>query len=313
MSKCACSASHCSFVSSSAQALLRHFVRLDVVDADLQVVEPGVVQRLDSLRREQVAVGDQSGDHAVRPDAADQGVEIRMEHRLAAAERDDRRAEVGQLVDPREHRVGRHRLGHLVVLVAVAAVDVAAADRARGGRAADDRYRRDRARTRGRTSAFGSPSGKYASNSEVYQEQRSDSASRFISRRTRPGQGPAGLVSPRATSARLSAVGWRRDTPRPNHVTSHWDGALIPVRMRLTVRPMRRECSKMAPTRSPPGSLMARDRVEPRRCDAAAVRAIGIAAELAGGDVTLEVRRDAASSSARTCTAPGSAAASRRP
>ena len=111
------------------QALLRHFVRLDVVDADLQIVEPRVVQRLDSLRGEQVAVGDQSGDHAVRPDPADQGVEIRMEHRLAAAECDDRRSEVGQLVDPREHRLGRHRLGHLVVLVAVAAVDVAAADR----------------------------------------------------------------------------------------------------------------------------------------------------------------------------------------
>ena len=31
------------------QALLRHVVRLDVVDADLQVVEAGVVERLDLL------------------------------------------------------------------------------------------------------------------------------------------------------------------------------------------------------------------------------------------------------------------------
>ncbi len=90
------------------QALLRHFVRLDVVDADLQVVEPGVVERGDALGREQVAVGDEPGDHAARADAADQSVEVRVEHRLAAAERDDRRAELGELVDAREHlgRVG---------------------------------------------------------------------------------------------------------------------------------------------------------------------------------------------------------------
>ena len=43
----------------------------------------------------------------MRADAADQVVEVRMEHRLAAAERDDRRAELGQLVDaPRITSVG---------------------------------------------------------------------------------------------------------------------------------------------------------------------------------------------------------------
>ena len=52
-----------------------------------------------------------------------------MQHRLAAAEGDDRRAKVRELVDARQHLVERHRLGDLVVLVAVAAVDVAAADR----------------------------------------------------------------------------------------------------------------------------------------------------------------------------------------
>ena len=36
---------------------------------------------------------------------------------------------VGELVDARDHHVGRDRRRHLVVLVAVAAVDVAAADR----------------------------------------------------------------------------------------------------------------------------------------------------------------------------------------
>ena len=47
------------------QALLRHLVRLDVVDADLQEVEAGVVQLLDPLRDQEIAVGDEPGHHAV--------------------------------------------------------------------------------------------------------------------------------------------------------------------------------------------------------------------------------------------------------
>ena len=112
-----------------AEALLRDFVGIDVVDADLQEIEPGAVERLDAFRHQKVAVRDQAGHHAAAADVADQLVEVRMQHRLAAAERDDRRAELGQLVDAPLHDVGRHRRRHLVVLVAVAAVDVAAADR----------------------------------------------------------------------------------------------------------------------------------------------------------------------------------------
>src|SRR6185436_7588606 len=61
-------------------------------------------------------------------DVADERVEIRVQHRLAAAERDDRCAKRRQLIDARLHDVCRHRSRHLVVLVAVAAVDVAAAN-----------------------------------------------------------------------------------------------------------------------------------------------------------------------------------------
>ena len=111
------------------QALLRYVVGFDVVDADLQVVEPGLVQCLDPPRRHQVAVRDEAGDHPAAADARDESVEVRVEHRLPAAERDDRGAERRELVDPRDHLVGRHRRRHLVVLVAVPAVDVAPADR----------------------------------------------------------------------------------------------------------------------------------------------------------------------------------------
>ena len=41
-----------------AQALARDFVRLDVVDADLQRIETGFVQALDAIGREVIAVGD---------------------------------------------------------------------------------------------------------------------------------------------------------------------------------------------------------------------------------------------------------------
>jgi hypothetical protein len=51
-----------------------------------------------------------------------------VEHWLAAAERNHRRAEIGKLVDAPPHRRSRNGCRDLVVLVAVAAVDVAAAD-----------------------------------------------------------------------------------------------------------------------------------------------------------------------------------------
>ena len=41
------------------------------------MVEAGLVQLLDALRREQVAVGDQSGNNAVRADAANNVIELR--------------------------------------------------------------------------------------------------------------------------------------------------------------------------------------------------------------------------------------------
>ena len=41
-----------------------------------------------------------------RADVADEVVEIGVQHRLAAAEGHDRRAQLGQLVDARQHRLG---------------------------------------------------------------------------------------------------------------------------------------------------------------------------------------------------------------
>jgi len=55
----------------------------------------------------------------------DEIVEIRVQHRLAAAEGHDRRAERGEVIDAGLHQFGRYWGRNLVVLVAVAAIDVA--------------------------------------------------------------------------------------------------------------------------------------------------------------------------------------------
>ena len=44
----------------------RHLVRHDVVDADLQVVEPGTIELLDAIATEEIRIGNERGDQAVR-------------------------------------------------------------------------------------------------------------------------------------------------------------------------------------------------------------------------------------------------------
>ena len=80
------------------EALLRNVVGHDVVDADLHVIEAGVVQLLDALRGQQIAVGDHSGDDAATAHVRDQLVELGMQQRFAAAKSDDGGAERGQMI-----------------------------------------------------------------------------------------------------------------------------------------------------------------------------------------------------------------------
>ena len=51
-----------------------------------------------------------------------------MQQRFAAAERDDRGAERGQLVEPFQHYVGRNGRREVIVLVTVGAGEIAPAD-----------------------------------------------------------------------------------------------------------------------------------------------------------------------------------------
>src|SRR5205085_5059002 len=85
------------------EALFGDLVGLDVVNADLEVLQPDPVQAPDALGRDVVAVGDEAGDHAAAAYVADDLVEVGVHHRLAARNRDDGRAEVGQAVEPPAH------------------------------------------------------------------------------------------------------------------------------------------------------------------------------------------------------------------
>ena len=76
------------------EAFLGHFVRFDVVDADLKKVQTRLVQLLDPFWDEKIPVRDQAGHHPTAADMADQVVQVWMQHRLAAAEGDNRRPEV---------------------------------------------------------------------------------------------------------------------------------------------------------------------------------------------------------------------------
>src|SRR3954471_2927749 len=80
------------------EALLRDIVGHHVVDGDLHVVKAGVVEALDALGDQQIAVGDHAGDGAVGADAANDVVELRVKQRLAATNSNDGRPQAAELV-----------------------------------------------------------------------------------------------------------------------------------------------------------------------------------------------------------------------
>ena len=106
-----------------------NFVGHRVVDADLQVFEPRAIQPLDALGRQQVAVRDDPREDSVPAHARDDLVELRMQQRLAAADRHDRRAHLRQAIDPPKHFSKFHRLREIVEFVAIRAGQIASPDR----------------------------------------------------------------------------------------------------------------------------------------------------------------------------------------
>ena len=50
------------------------------------MIESGPIQPLNAVGREQISVGDQAGNHAMRPDARNNLVELRMKQSFAATD-----------------------------------------------------------------------------------------------------------------------------------------------------------------------------------------------------------------------------------
>ena len=129
---------HLKLLVENFQAFLRDFVGDEVVDADLHVVEAGLVKPFNALDIEEIAVGDHAGDGAGFPHAADDVVEVRMGEGLAAGDADHGGAEAAEMVDAAEHLVCGHGRGDFVELVAVGAGEIA---EARGNDLDEDRVR----------------------------------------------------------------------------------------------------------------------------------------------------------------------------
>src|SRR5215470_12417510 len=110
------------------QAFFGHVVGNSVVDADLKVLEARAIQLSNAVRRQQIAVGDQASNDPGFADAYDDGVELRMQQRLAAADGDDGGAHRAEPVDPAEHLVERHGFRKIVEFVAVGTGKIAAPD-----------------------------------------------------------------------------------------------------------------------------------------------------------------------------------------
>jgi len=108
------------------QALFGNVVGFDVIDADLKMLKPRIVQGLDPSLGEEIAVRDHAGDHAAVPNVADDLIELRMQQRFTAADGDDARAQLGQEVEAAEHSFHTYGLRRAVILIAITAGKVAA-------------------------------------------------------------------------------------------------------------------------------------------------------------------------------------------
>ncbi len=118
---------HLEFPVEDLEALLRDVVGHDVVDGDLHVIESGLVQALDAIGHQEVAVGDHAGDGAGFADAGDDVVEVGVQQRLSAGDGDDGGSEAAEVVDAAEHFVERYGVGEVVEFVAIGAGEIAAA------------------------------------------------------------------------------------------------------------------------------------------------------------------------------------------
>ena len=107
------------------QALFGNIIRHRIVDADLQVLQPCLIQLFDALFGQQESVGDHAGDHPAPPDMPDDFIQLRVQERLAAADGDDRSPHVREEIETVFHFLHGYWLRKIIEFIAVSARQVA--------------------------------------------------------------------------------------------------------------------------------------------------------------------------------------------
>lgn len=90
------------------------------------MLEPRFVQRDNFFRREQIAVRDHARNHSVMPNAPNDCLDFRVQQRLSATDRHDRRFQIREPVDSPDHLIRRYGRRKIVVLIAISTRQVAA-------------------------------------------------------------------------------------------------------------------------------------------------------------------------------------------
>jgi hypothetical protein len=123
----------------SCRARLRHYAiprfnRLNAVyecllqNAPANGFEDETEQVPNAFRGQQISVGDEGGNALMAADTADQLVEVGMQQRFTAAERNDLRPKLRKPIDAVQHVSRGYWRRDFVVLVAVRAGEIAAPD-----------------------------------------------------------------------------------------------------------------------------------------------------------------------------------------
>ena len=92
------------------------------------MIEASIVQSLNAIGHQQVAVGDHSSHTSVVADAGNDQIQVRMQQRFATANHNQRSAQPVQMINTIQHHTGFDWGGKIVVFVAVAASQITAAN-----------------------------------------------------------------------------------------------------------------------------------------------------------------------------------------
>src|SRR6266481_9423827 len=110
-----------------SQTFPRYFVRLNVIDTNLQSVKTSFIESLDSFWREVVTVGDQAGDHSTDANVMNDLIKLRMHHGLAARDRHDCCTQICKFIQTCLYQLKRYWVRRMVVFVAVTTSQITSA------------------------------------------------------------------------------------------------------------------------------------------------------------------------------------------